>query len=148
VISTLISGGTTRHGEARGRADGAETPLALGNAPFTTVIAGSMASPKIPAGIGDSWTHAGPEYPVTTVTIAALGPKLPPYTGDSWRLVTASVLGAVPLAVASAVLGRASAAGGASGMSSPPTLVLPAQHGVMVAAGALARPKWPLAFGD
>jgi hypothetical protein len=63
----------------------APRPGATGARPFTTVIAGSMTGPKIPEGIGDSWTHAGPEYPVTTVTIAALDPKLPPFRGDSWH---------------------------------------------------------------
>ena len=74
---------TPRDAAPRPRAGTAETPLSLGNAPFTTVLAGSMTSPKIPAGIGDSWAQADSQYPVTTVTIAALGPKLPPYTGDS-----------------------------------------------------------------
>jgi hypothetical protein len=44
-----------------------------------------MTEPKIPVATGDSWTHAGPGYPVTTVAIAALDPKLPPFRGDSWH---------------------------------------------------------------
>jgi hypothetical protein len=82
------------------------------------------------------------------MTVAALGPKLPPYSGDSWRLA-ASVLGAVPLAVASAALAGVSVAAGASGM--PPRhapVAVPVQHGVTVAAGALASPKYPYAEGD
>jgi hypothetical protein len=107
-----------------------------------------MTGPKIPAGIGDTWTHAGPEYPVTTVTVAALGPKLPPYTGDSWRLVAANALAAVPLALASAALAGVPVAGGASGMPPRHAPVVTAQHGVTVAAGALASPKYPYAEGD
>jgi hypothetical protein len=132
----------------RWNARGAESPLPLGSTPFTTVTAGSVTDPKIPAAVGDSWAHAH-EYPVTTVTIAALGPKLPPYSGDSWRLAAASMLGAVPLAVASAALAGASVAGRPSGLPPRPApVVVSVQHGVTVVAGALARPKWPLEFGD
>jgi hypothetical protein len=78
-MTTMTAGGTAPRQDTRG----AKTPLPLANAPFTTVITGSVASPKIPTGIGDSW-RAGRQYPVTTVTVAAQGPKLPPYVGDSW----------------------------------------------------------------
>jgi len=79
--------------------------------------------------------------PFTTVTIAALGPKLPPYSGDSWRPVVAGLLGAVPL-MAAAVTG-ASLMGGTPAASPRHAVVVPAQHGVTVAAGALASPKYP-----
>lgn len=143
-MTTMTAAGTVPCPGARG----AETPLPLGSGPFTTVLAGSMTGPKIPEGIGDSWTHAGNEYPATTVAIAALDPKLPPYTADSWRLVAASVLAAAPLAVASAALAGVSVAGAASGMAPRYAPVVAVQYCVTVAAGALTRPKWPLEFGD
>jgi hypothetical protein len=110
-MTTMTAGGTA----PRPGAPGAETPLAAGNVPFTTVITGSVAEPKIPVATGNSWAHAGSEYPVTTVTIAAVGPKLPPYVGDSWHPTAASVLAVAPLAAVAAVsaislMGTASAA--------------------------------------
>jgi hypothetical protein len=59
-----------------------------------------MYDTKIPAAAGDSWAHAGPEYPVTTATIAALDPKIPAFVGDAWH-PTASIVtahGGVPVA--------------------------------------------------
>jgi hypothetical protein len=50
-MTSMTSGDTAPHQGARA----ADSPLPLGDVPFTTVIAGTMASPKIPAGIGDSW---------------------------------------------------------------------------------------------
>ena len=89
------------------------------NVPFTTVVAGSMAGPKIPEGIG-----------------------------DSGQPVAAGLLSAMPLAVVSAALVGAWLVGGASGMPARHAAVLPAQHGVTVAAGALATPKYPDDGGD
>jgi hypothetical protein len=123
-----------------------KSALPLGNAPFTTVITGSMTSPKIPTGIGDSWTQTGPEYPVTTVTVAALGPKLPPYSGDSWRLA-ASVLGAAPLAVASAV-SALSLLGTPSATVARPADASTARPFTTVIAASMVGPKIPEGIGD
>jgi hypothetical protein len=98
---------------------GADRPLPLGSVPFTTVTAQSVS-----------------------------GPKLPPYTGDSWRPTAASVLSAVPLAVVSAALVGASVVGGAAGASPRHAALVPGLHGVTVAAGALASPKYPDDGGD
>jgi hypothetical protein len=47
--TTMTSGSTASHSGARG----AETPLLLANAPFTTVIAASMTDTKLPPYKGD-----------------------------------------------------------------------------------------------
>ena len=83
----------------------------------------------------------------TTVPAGALDLKFPRLVGDSWRPVVAGLLGAVPLAVAAAVTG-ASLMGGASGAVPRHAVVVPAQHGVTVAAGALTSPKYPDDGGD
>ena len=85
--------------------------------------------------------------PCTTVATAALEPKILIAAGDSWRPVVAGLLGAVPLAVAAAVTG-ASLMGGASGAVPRHAVMVPAQHGVTVAAGALTSPKYPDNGGD
>jgi hypothetical protein len=54
----------------------------------------------------------------------------------------------MPLAVVSAALVGAWLVGGASGMPPRHAAVLPAQHGLTVAAGALATPKYPDDGGD
>jgi hypothetical protein len=105
-MTTMTAGGTA----PRQDTPGAGTPLPAGNAPFTTVIAGSMTGPKIPEGIGDSG-HAEPEYPVTTVTAVALDPKLPPFRGDSWHPV---------VSVATAHAGVPVASGALNGPKLPP----------------------------
>jgi hypothetical protein len=99
-MTAMTAEGTAPHPDARG----AKAPLPLGNAPFTTAIAGSMTGPKIPEGIGDSPAHAGPEYPVTTVAIAALDPKLPPFRGDSWHPVVSVAPACEGVPVASGAL--------------------------------------------
>jgi len=112
-MSNTASGDTALRSEVRGHANGADIAIAL--SPGNT--------------------------PCTTVVAAALGPKLPPFMGDSWRPVVAGLLGAVPL-VAAAVTG-ASVMGVAAATSPRHAVVVPAQHGVTVAAGALASPKYP-----
>jgi hypothetical protein len=81
-MTTTTAAGTTPRPGARG----AKAPLPPGNAPFTTVIAGTVTEPKIP-----------------------------PLVGDSWRPTAASVLGVAPLAAVAAMsamslMGTASAA--------------------------------------
>jgi hypothetical protein len=81
-MTTTTSASTAPHLDARG----ADSPLPLGNVPFTTVIAGTLGDTKIPAAVG-----------------------------DSWRPVPASMLGLAPLAAVAAVtalslMGGASAA--------------------------------------
>jgi hypothetical protein len=90
-----------------------------------------------------------PSVPFTTVTAQSLpSPKIPMYVGDSWRPAAAGLLGAVPLAVISAALVGVSVAGGAPGIASRHAALVPPQHGVTVAAGALASPKYPDDGGD
>jgi hypothetical protein len=88
------------------------------NVPFTTVTAQSVTEPKFPRLVGDSWRPAG------------------------------GVLAVVPLAVASAALVGASAVGGASSGPSRHAALVPVQHGVTIAAGALVSPKYPDDGGD
>lgn len=90
-----------------------------------------------------------PHVPFTTVTAQSLpSPKIPMCVGDSWRPAAAGLLSAVPLAVVCAALVGASVVAGASGLSPRHAALVPPQHGVTVAAGALASPKYPDDGGD
>jgi hypothetical protein len=90
--------------------------------------------------------------PFTTVPAGALDPKFPRLVGDSWRPVVAGLLGAAPLAVTVAITGAtmtgASLLGAAAAATPRHAVVVPAQQGVTVAAGALTSPKYPDDGGD
>jgi hypothetical protein len=95
------------------------SPLALGNAPFTTVIAGAVTEPKIP--------------------VAA---------GDSWRPVPASVLGVAPLAAVAAVTVMSLMSGASAGPARHSAALTPQTCVTTLAAGALSPAKYPWCAGD
>jgi hypothetical protein len=114
-MTTTTAAGTTPRPDTRG----AKAPLPPGNAPFTTVIAGTVTEPKIP-----------------------------PLVGDSWRPAAASVLGAAPLAAVAAVsalslLGTASPAPARHADASAAQVCV-----TSVAPGALGQLKYPECLGD
>jgi hypothetical protein len=115
--------------------------------PFTTVIAGTVTDPKFPRLVGDSWTHAAPEYPVTTITIAALDTKIPAAAGDSWRPTAASMLGVAPLAAVAAV-SALSLLGTPSATVARHADASTARPFTTVIAASMVDPKIPQGIGD
>jgi hypothetical protein len=116
-MTTMTPGGTASGAGARGEAGAALPP---GSVPFTTATAGSVAIPKIPE-----------------------------YVGDSWRPTAAGLLGALPLAVVSAALVGTAMAGSAL-VPAPHSAALPPGSVPFTTATAwsMTDPKIPEAVGD
>jgi len=114
-MTNTTSSSTAPHQDARG----AGSPLSLGNMPFTTVIAGTVEDPKIPAAVG-----------------------------DSWRPVPTSMLGLAPLAAVAAVTAL-SLMGGASAASARHSAASTAHTCVTtMTPGAFGQLKLPECLGD
>jgi hypothetical protein len=101
-------------------------------------------------------TSTAPFTTVTAVTVAS--PKIPQFVGDSWRPAAACLLGAVPLALASAALVGASVAVSAAGLPPRPASAAPVRPAAALSLGSVpfttvftgqpTDPKLPAASGD